>query len=257
MIVFIDKNEKATNPKMVAAIKTVFKKAKLDKLEFGDVNIVLDNGDVLSIERKMAGDFLGSIGDGRVFRQVEKMSQNAKWSVIVLQGKLEFDDEDMTIADGRQTNWKGNSVRNAMLSIEFSGCPIIGIDDNPNTFVSIILDLIKFCSKPDVHHQKLGMRRIITFPPITVAEDIIAAFPNIGLKRARALMKYQADMNEGVQSLGQALCWIARFDRIAYQSRPEGWGNKIISNMRIHLGLGDNEYLTIEEVKDESKSKKK
>jgi len=252
MIVIVDSNEEATNPKIVKSLKRLFPKLKVQQLTSGDLNVVLDNGEVLAIERKEAGDFLSSIGDGRVFRQVEAMSNNSKWCAIVIQGIISFDEDDMTIVDGRETKWKGASVRGAMLAIQWSGCPIIYTASFPYGYAEIVADIIKFCSKPEVHHQSLGRKRIVTFPPISLSEEIVAAFPGIGLKRSRALINYAKDMDRSTDvSLAKSLCWATYLPKFAYKSRPEGWGDKVVANFRLSLGLGQNEYLTIEEKKKE------
>jgi len=259
MIIIADINEKATNPKVIASLKKLFPSLKLQQLKFGDLNVILDNGDLLAIERKEAHDFLGSIGDGRVFRQVEAMSNGAKWCAIIIQGVISFDENDMTEINGKVTNWRGASVRGALLAIQWSGCPIIFTASFPYDYAEIVADIIKFCSKPDVHHQSLGRKRIVTFPPISLPEEIVAGFPGIGLKRARSLINFAKDMDDKSKepSLAKALCWVTYLPRLDYKSRPEGWGDKTVTNFRLALGLSDNEHLIIEEERSKNGTFKK
>lgn len=249
MFILCDVNEQATNPKVVSRLREVF--PNLDStqtLAFGDVNIILDDGSILAIERKRASDFLGSIADGRVFRQVERMANGAKWSCIILEGTIEFDKDDMTICDGEKTQWRGSSVRGAMLSIMWSGCPIIF--SSQSYYPNMVADIYQFCCKPEIHHQSLGRKRIVTFPPIELKEEIVAAFPGIGLKRARSLFEFTESKNNGASTLAEAFAWISAFPLIQSKSRPEGWGDKTVENFRVAMGLKANEFLDIKEDKN-------
>jgi ERCC4-type nuclease len=257
MFVMVDTNEQSTNPVVVARLQQVFPNLQITTLLCGDVNIILDDGAILAVERKQAGDFLGSIADGRVFRQVERMAAGAKWSCIILTGALSFDKDDMAVIDGRATNWKGASVRGAMMAIQWAGCPIIGSTEEMYPYV--LNDIIQFCSKPSEHQQTLGRKRVVTFPPVELKEEIIAAFPGVGLKRAQALFEFVEGKNnpEEGASLSEALSWISAFHLIAEKSRPEGWGNKTVLNVRTALGLQPNQILDIKEQKDVAAKTKK
>lgn len=251
MFILVDQNEQATNAPVVQRLKRTFPNLSVENLAFGDVNIILDDGTILAIERKRARDFLGSIGDGRLFRQVEQMSNGAKWCCVIVEGSFEFSENDMCIVDGEETNWRGASVRGAMMAIQWAGCPILFTENFP----SAVVDVIQFCSKPDVHYQALGRKRIVSFPPVELKEEIIAAFPGIGLKKARSLFEFAGAKNDGVSTLAEALCWATVLPMINPKGRPEGWGDKILLNFRAALGLKENEYLDIKEEKKKEKKK--
>jgi ERCC4-type nuclease len=249
------------NARAMARLKGYFGEIEFAELTCGDINIILDDGKLLAIERKRPGDFLGGIASGRVFRQVENMAKNAAWSCIVLEGVFSFDKNDMAVIpiysedDGKivrweSTEWKGASVRGAMYAIQWSGCPIIMVD--PISIPKVVHDIAIFCSKPAEHAQSLGRRRIVSFPPITLPEEIISALPGVGLKRARALLEFTKRKNineERVPSLGEALSWASMLNLIDKGSRPEGWGKTTILNVRVALGLEMGEYLTVQEDK--------
>lgn len=242
MFILVDVNEGATNPKVVERMQKVFPNLELTQLAFGDVNVILDDGNIIAIERKRAGDFLGSIGDGRVFRQVENMSNGAKWCCIIIEGSLAFNEDDMCEVDGEETGWKGVSVRGAMMAIQWSGCPILFT--YPENYPNTIVDIISFCGRPVEHFQSLGRKRIVTFPPIEVKEEILSAIPGVGFKRARALLEFCGDGKES-GTLAEGLCWASSMKLISSKSRPPGWGDKTAENVRLALGLKENEYLDI------------
>jgi len=253
-----------SNIRMVKRLQKYFPKLQQGALTCGDINIVLDGGGVLAIERKRAGDFLGSIGSGRIFRQVENMAKNAAWSCVVIEGLISFNQDDMAVipifdkqdrVTGHETTgWRGVSVRRAMYAIQWSGCPILAIE--PASLPSIVADLMQFCSKPSEHTQSLGRKRYVTFPPITLSEEIVSSFPGVGAKRGRALLEFAQKKNETeTGTLGEALSWGSMLNLIDRKVRPEGWGDKTIENFRTTLGLQTGEFLTIQEDKQQTPKK--
>lgn len=253
-----------SNLRMIKRLKQLFPKLQAAPLTCGDINVILDGGGVLAIERKRPGDFLGSIGNGRIFRQVENMAQHAAWSCVIIEGSITFDQDDMAVIPtydksdrlngSETTGWRGVSVRAAMYAIQWSGCPILAVP--PTMLPNVVADLIRFCSKPSEHTQSLGRKRYVTFPPLTLSEEIIASFPNVGIQRARSLLEFAKTNNDtDTATLAEALSWGSVLDLIERKSRPEGWGDKTIENFRTVLGLELGE-LTILENKSRSKPKK-
>ena len=257
MLVMVDSNELSTNPKVVELLREYFPKLQVMSLEFGDINVVLENGSLLSIERKNVSDFLSSIGDGRVFNQVERMAAGAKFYAIIMIGKIEFDKDDMVVVDNHVTGWRGVAVRAAIYSLQWSGCPIEWCTTY-DSLPFIVNEMIKFCEQPEVHLQKIGHKRIVTFPPVDSRVEIIASFPNVGLKRADSLLRFARDQNKEYKDIEdpystviEALAWASAFPLIKSRARPEGWGDKIVQNLRISLGLDTQEYIDIR--KDDGK----
>jgi len=252
-----------SNQRSVERMKSYFGNIEFAELTCGDINVFLDDGKLLAIERKRPGDFLGSIASGRIFRQVENMAQHAAWSCVIVEGLFMFDKNDMAtipvysrddskLIKYEETNWRGASVRGAMYAIQWSGCPIITVD--PVNLPRVVHDMATFCTKPVEHAQSLGRKRIVTFPSITLPEEIISALPGVGLKRAKALLEFATRMNdnkERVPSLAEALSWASILRLIEKKARPEGWGDKTIDNVRAALGLLMGEYLQVQEDKNE------
>ncbi len=262
-----DKEDRAdpSNIRAMERLKKYFgKKVQPTSLASGDINVMLEGGKVLSIERKRAGDFLGSIGNGRIFRQVENMAAKADWSCVIVEGLLSFDADDMTvipifdkddkIARVERTQWRGGSVRGAMYAIQWSGCPIITIE--PSSLPMMVEDLAKFCAKPAEHSRSLGRHRYVTFPQLTLTEEIISSFPGVGLKRTRALIEFAKEQNDNqVPTLAESFAWASTLGRIQKKYRPEGWGDMTITNFRATLGLQEGEVLDIKQEEKEDKPK--
>lgn len=254
MLLLVDTNEATQSPHVVQRLRKFYPKLEVTTLDCGDMKVILEGGDVLAIERKRAGDFIASIGDGRLFDQVERMAKSSKWSCIVIEGTIGYDKDDMAVIPvyddegnikaAEVTGWRGVSVRGAMYAVQWAGCPIISIE--PRSLPYIINDLAKFCEKPTEHTQKLGRKRIVTFPPTTLAEEIISVFPGVGLKRSRALLEFaktQNDTNTG--TIAEALTWVSALHKIKRQFRPDGWGDMTVKNVRVALGLQEWEEFDI------------
>jgi len=240
MIILVDSNEQAMAPKTVEQLTAQFKNVMVTKLQSGDVNIINEEGKTFMVERKTVNDLLASIADGRLFEQVERMS-TANWSAIVVTGHLTYNEYDMAIADGSETNWRGISVRNAIAACEWSGCPVIftSVANYGNT----VRELFEFIQKPAAHTQ-FRKNRYITFPPIEQSVEILAQFPGIGVKRAETMMLF-VGVNGEYGTLAGALEWLTLCRAMPDNRRPEGWGNKILATVCGALGLNSDEYIVI------------
>lgn len=71
--------------------------SKVQRLWSGDYMMLDKDGCALAIERKTWGDFLGSVGDGRVFNQLVRMREHYHYSVLVLEGPLIVTREGETV----------------------------------------------------------------------------------------------------------------------------------------------------------------
>jgi len=262
MIVIVDENENTQAPQIVEGLKRLFPQtivASLPHREFGseritagDINIPLDNGEILAIERKTATDFLNSIKDRHIINQVEVMHQNAKYCAIIITGKLAYSPvDDHVIADKRDTEWKGKSVRALLDLIQLSGCIIRYCP--VSEYASMVKEIYDVVSKP-AEHRGIIKNRIVTFPPIDDRVQFLAQLPGVGLESAESLLNFAGMMesvkpdedNNTFSTVAQALHWLSILVQIDQDSRPKNWGPKRILTNRKFLGLNSNEYLKIE-----------
>lgn len=248
MMVIVDTNEKSTAPKVFASIKKHFSQVIVANLTAGDINIPLDDGGVLCIERKTPADFLGSIADGRIFEQVEAMSSIAKYSAFIVTGYFTYGDKsDAVFIDGEKTNWKGRAVRAVMTLIQYANCALIFCP--PSQFCNQIAELYSTVNKPE---ERSGFRkkRIVTFPPLDERVEILCGFPGLGVKLAESLLTFAGMMEGeadelGFGSLASALRWATIMGIIDKNDRPAGWGAAKIMAFRKMLGLKSNEYIDL------------
>lgn len=250
MIVIVDSNEQATNSTAVNNMRKVFPDLIVSHLQTGDVNVILDDGRKLAIERKKPYDFLASIADGRLFNQVERMSV-CDFSCVIITGGFVYDADDKVIINGQRkgetTNWYGGAVRAALIIVQMASCPVIF--SSPRMFAHDMLEFIKVASKPTKHYQKVVKRRIVTFPPIADNEEdiikieILAQFNGVGAKKAKSLLEF-VGVNGKFGTLANAIEWgssvIPHLDE-----KPKFWGKETILNFRTILGLAEDERIKI------------
>ena len=254
MLIVVDSNEQATNPKVVDSLKKMFPDLTVGALSVGDIHVPLPTG-LLVIERKGASDFLSSISDGRIFSQVERMAEIAEFSVVVVHGSLGYNEKDFVLVNGKETNWNGYSVRASMLAIQLSGCALVRCSDA--YFPKTVSEIIAMAAKPE-HRQKPNRGRSITFPPVDQRVEILSQFPGVGAKRAESLLRFVGNAGE-LGRLCDALDWATAFSLIKESDRAKDWGEKTLSNFRVILGLLPNEVLSVrtfdmEEIQEEEPS---
>ena len=256
---FVDSNEAMQTPRIVLDIKKEFGDCPMQvmKLQAGDINILVENK-FICVERKAPGDFLASIGDGRLFNQCERMVTITPWSFFLVDGLISYDSEDKVLCNNQPTNWNGAAVRAAMVTIQLAGCVLMQLGNT--AFSYMLRQLIDIAMKP-VHEQKLRTMRAISYPPIEPAAEVLASFPGVGLNRARSLLDWvkPGKVDDPQGRLCDAFEWATIFPLIDENSHPEGWGEVTVANFRGMLELKSNEYLKVvkEESNGEPESKEK
>lgn len=256
-LILEDKSEKSSAPNVHKALVKFFPKVRPvnlphvkhggEKVTAGDLNIPLDDGSLLAIERKTVNDFLSSIKKRHIFHQIEVMASKAKFSAVIVTGVLSFTNiTDMAKADGQETGWKGVSVRAVIDEIQYSGCPVRFC---PTTqYCQSILEIYNL-----VNGERSGgvyKNRIFTFPPVDERIQFLAQLPGVHLKLADNILTFAGKMDGNADELGYgtlagALHWISILTQIHPEERPKGWGKEKILTQRKFLSLAPNEYFAI------------
>lgn len=276
MNLLVDKSEQSSAPDVVSSLKSRFANVFVTNLPHrpfgntnitaGDINIPLEDGSILAIERKTPDDFLQSIPERRIFNQVEVMHSIAKFVAIIITGKIAYSPvDDTVIADRRNTEWDGKSVRAALRKIQMSNCIVEFCP--AGEYPSLVNEIYDTCTKIGEPTKSIK-NRIVTFPPLDERVQFLAQLPSVGLESAISLLNF-AGMMEGVKEIeevdimgnvigtntygtvAQALHWMSILSQIDKSSRPKNWkGEKILTNRKF-LGLNSNEYIDIGISKDE------
>ena len=172
VVVFVDNRElKSRVAKFLYEMGVELKPIQLDVADF-------QVSDRVGIERKEVNDFLSSIVDGRVFRQMLELNEHFERPILILEGENLFELRDI----------HENSIRGVLLSI--------AVDQRiPILWAQSPLETAKFVAQMarreqidyDKSVQIRGGRR-----PDTLRERqeyIVAGLPNVGTKLAQGLLK--------------------------------------------------------------------
>jgi len=257
MIIVVDKNEQDTSPTTIESLKIIFPNlivANLPHRQYGntnitagDINIPLDDGNILAIERKTVSDFLQSIPNRHIMNQIEVMHNNAKFVALIITGKMRYSPTDMVIDDRRETEWQGRDVRSLLRKIQLS--PAVVEYCPESEYANMVMEIYKTVTNID-NLPKTYKNRIVTFPPVDERIQFLAQLPSVSLERATSLLTFagmmeSTDDTEGYGTIAQALHHMSIMSHYGKDIRPAQWGAKTILTNRKFLGLASNQYLGI------------
>ncbi|MEA4811189.1 MAG: ERCC4 domain-containing protein [Anaerolineaceae bacterium] len=171
----------------------------VDCLEYGDLQVLCDDGATLIIERKTPDDFLGSLDDNRVLiqaatiskqRQIAQLNPKSRdtiWPYLVITGTFMPASDGKTITQRGVTGWKWRSVMGALLSIQEMGTPVVfAADDADYEKLVISLSNRSHKSVEQILPPKL-------FTLLSPGQAVVAALPGIGIERLKTVMIYAND----------------------------------------------------------------
>jgi len=231
MLVLVDSREPQS---IIDALSAVYG-VHVSQLAAGDVNVPTPSG-LLAIERKTPSDLLSSIGDGRLFDQARAMVESVRFPLIVVHGSLLYDHNDLAVADGRDTQWRGVSVRAAIRAVQWAGCAVEIVPGNQ--FVRAVQEAIEGAAKERIPAQ---VQHALTLETLDLRTDYLAGPPgtHIGPKRAISLMKWSGGR------LCDALVWGSLLVDLSESAMPEDWGKKTARDFRDLLQLDPDESFQI------------
>lgn len=207
-------------PKMVTA------------LEFGDIWVTTDAGDLICVERKTPTDLLGSIKDNRIFAQIAGMKEKTPWAYLMITGLLGASTGGKVIADNRVTGWDFRSIQGALLSIQEAGIGVVYCDGDDD-YEAAVKTLCNRHRKIENVIEPRQQSRVMS-----PGEIMLTALPGIGIERAGKLLT--AFDNRPAQALAW-LTWL--------HSDPcydiEGIGVGVKRAVRVALKLEDSEEFDV------------
>lgn len=148
-------------------------------LEFKQLKVADFISKEIAIERKTVSDFISSILDKRIFRQLEEIKQYPKYFLIV-EGI-----EEQELYNDRPEGINGNAIRGMILSIILKyQVPIIFTKDEKDTaiFISIL------ARKQKKEHFALNPKKK-SMNSKEQKQYILEGFPGIGPATAKKLLK--------------------------------------------------------------------
>ena len=148
----------------------------------------LDIGDFVEedvcIERKEINDFISSIIDGRIFKQVEKMVENYRKCLIVISGKYDYVNSRLPL----------NVVLASIASIIARNNISIVSVDNDSQLITLINYFIKKATDGQDKKHDFKIKKVNQKYNINVR--LIASIPSVGLDRATNILKKYKSIKE-------------------------------------------------------------
>lgn len=170
-------------------------------------------GDKIIVERKTLNDFLGSIKDGRIFRQAYRIVQSGKNGLIILEG------DKSTVGPSCMTR---KAVQGALVHLTvFIGIPVIRSLDIHET-ATLLVDLFHQCQRQELPRQK---QAISGKPGIRIDKKqrqklfLLQNLPGIGTKRGLALLRLFSTFENIINAPPDEL------------AKAEGIGRKLANNI--------------------------
>ena len=197
-------------------------------LETGDYHLWRDDGDIVIIERKDAGDLLGSIADGRIFEQAARLSQlDNNWVYVLVTGALS-DISGKVLTDKRMTGWDYNSVMGALLTVQEMGVAVtFGSDDT-------LADDLQRIAERSHGSVRVSPRRDTSL--VSDKAAVLMSIPGIGETKASELL------GRSLNDLADAISY-ALDDTI--ENSVKLIGEKTQAKIREFFGLEENELLEV------------
>ena len=133
-----------------------------------DVELYTERG-IIPIERKeVPNDFLASIADGRLIKEIFAMRQVSEFYIVLLHGEMIFDRDDNLVIPGLihsdrygkyRRQWSRKAIKNLIRSIAYAEGAFVEVAENDNRLVEVIEELQDYFNAN--HHLSLRKRKSI------------------------------------------------------------------------------------------------
>lgn len=206
-------------------------------LESGDIQVLTDTNEILSIERKTPDDYLGSLKDGRLMTQMTRLAEDRhfdlvrdghsnNWPYLLITGMFGASSGKATTERG-VTGWGLASVYGSILSIQEMGVFVVFCDGDANVRDAII----KLANR----HRNEVQQILPPRPGMLLGPKVafLSGLPGIGIERAQDILDWANN------NLGHALMGLTDVEIKAPVPRSTRW------TIRHMLGMADNQELTI------------
>lgn len=216
-------------PKWVQALTFGGVPTTVAALDYGDLIAVTDDGVIIGVERKTAGDLLTSVADGRLFQQAAGLRQQTPWAYLVVTGML-YCRAGNVCTDTGETGWSWASVQGALLSVQELGCQIVYAEDDGEYEATVV----RLSSRS--HGDTVTLKPLKAPELVSDGERVLSALPGVGLERAGSILDYCG-------SAAWGLVMTTHHER--HGDHIPGIGPGTRAKIREALGMKENEELTV------------
>lgn len=202
--------------------------ATITPLDAGDIMLV-EEGNVMLIERKAAADLLNSITNGRLIDQASRMVGMCRFPLVLSHGSLHPNDEGKVVCGGRATRQGWFALQMALVSLQAGGVMYLHVGQS-HLLPKTIMYLQNWLRKES--HLTVDRRTAIPFLKPHAGVQILASLPGIGMQKANDCYTYYG-------KVGYAIAELTHVDG----KWPKGIGKGIVGKVRDALGFEDSEWL--------------
>ena len=186
-------------------------------LEIGDYSI----NDQVIVERKTISDFIQSIIDGRLFRQISEMKHFFRISLLVIEGRGLY---------GMSTNIHPHTIRGALISIALAWrMPVFFTDNIEETAMFLWLignRMSSRCNKSPCLYKTKRPVKLIKRNQL----DILQGFPRVGVKLASQLLAHFGTVETVINASKQELMKVRGVGKIKAGKIREIASNGFVNN---------------------------
>ncbi|MFA5466558.1 MAG: ERCC4 domain-containing protein [Candidatus Izemoplasmatales bacterium] len=199
-------------------------------LEAGDFWVSTDDNEILVIERKTPEDFLGTLGQGRLFVQGSLLQQQrnaGKWPYLLVTGEIRSNADGFAVIERRETKWRWNDIQGALLSMQELGV-FVHFCNGDSDLEAAIVRLANRDRRPEmkVPPPRAGNH-------LSLQERALCALPGIGEEIVGRLLEF----------CGSAGAAIAVCTELNSSIKIPGIGPGMKNNIRFALGLNEGQEL--------------
>lgn len=147
----------------------------------------------VTIERKqIPGDFLSSIQDGRLARELRAMKDISSIRIVLLHGKFIFRKDGELAAYGHQ-QWTKKGIRNLLRTLQYVEGVFIEQAETDDELVEVVNELQDYFDKDK--HTSMRTRPVIDTDWLVPSRDervqyFYQGIPHIGATKARKLVEH-------------------------------------------------------------------
>ena len=234
----IDSNEASGRRDIVNYLRLSGFEVDIRKLDVCDYVV----SDRCGIERKDASDFLGSMKDGRLFKQAEGMVAVYEKPIIILEGEMS--------KALRRSRMKPASIYGALSSLALDyGLSVIPTQ-NPKT-TGILLHRLAFREQAK-EERTIQLRSVNrNMPPHQQQVFLLSGLPQIGTSLAEELLKVFDTPYQIMSELAEAEVKVSKSGKTKRLAGPlkdvKGVGPKIVENAKRLLKGSYSHFCDIDE----------
>ena len=187
----IDSNEASGRREIVNYLRLAGFDVEIRKLDVCDYVV----SDRCGVERKDVSDFLGSMKDGRLFKQARDMAEAYEKPILILEGRMS--------KAFKRSRMRPASVYGALASIALDyGLSVIPTEDPDSTAILLHRLAYREQAKEDRPLQLRSVRR--DMPPHQQQLFLLSGLPQIGVTLAEELLRHMETPYRVLEELATA-----------------------------------------------------